>query len=854
MRLKSLVITNLILLQIVVVRGSELLKTKYFSLKLDKGCVVEMKSNLDGKDYSSKEQSSPLLQVRLFSDPANGIKNYSPTGMKWLVPAKLLQLDFADIAVTVVVKVSVKPSHIKFETVKVTPAKKVELVLWGPFQVTINRTVGETVGVVYDKKYAIGIQGLNVKTLGGYPESANSLDTTRICGVEDKNEYDNIYEKVIQGHRMWGNTAWRTQNGAVLQAFTRDRTKQRYMDMWGVKGLTRDIIKDGGVIGSKIALFGCPRGMILKSIGDIEIAEGLPHPMLDGKWIKLNPDGISTNLAVPFSVHNIDDYIAWAKMCPTVKTIYFSTPGPISDWGHFQHFRKWAFPNGVEDYQKTVDKIKNAGFKLGTHTLSNFITFSDSYVTKVDPRLKIIGHFELAENITSDASEIKIKDPSKDLFSQRRDWSGKKWKNVILLDKEFIAYDHIDGKGPYKLIACVRGYFGTKRAVHKKGIKSGQLYTEPGYKITHGDGAVNMEVAENLAKYTNKYGVEMISLDGLEGNWSEGHGEYSRTRFAKRWFDSLTPELQNRCIISASNAGHFLWHYISRFEWGDESLAIRCGNTKYRNMNQSFYERNFLPKFMGGYKITPTTTLDDVEWFCASAAGYNAGYALEVVNPKEMIKNPENKLICEAMYQWELARKAKAFPQVLKKYLQHPFAEFHLEALGNGKWKLYPRPDYHNRKKLGKPIIIPVEKPLDSKTIARFAPPIEKLPYVKGTTEGWGNMSQNIVDGDIRTTSKWGGAYPQTATIVLDNVIYITKLLIITNYTNPKSIYQYIVQVSKDGKNWETVSDMSKNMKPVTKDGDEIVFDKPLKVKYIKINMLHHNLNNRVEIIEVEWF
>jgi hypothetical protein len=756
--------------------------------------------------------------------------------------------------VKVDVKITVKPSHIKFQTVKVTPAKKVELVLWGPYPVTINRTVGETVGVVYDKKYAIGIQALNVKTLGGYPESANSMDMTRICGIEDKNEYDNIYEKVIQGHRMWGNTAWRTKFGAVLQAFTRDRSKQRYMDMWGAKHIARDIIKDGGVIGSKIALFGCPRDKVLATLGKIEVVEGLPHPVLDGKWMKTNQDGISTYLAVPFSIGNVDDYIAWAKTCPTVKTIYFCTPGPISDWGHFEHFRKWAFPKGVEDYQKAVDKIKAAGLKVGTHTLSNFITFSDPYVTKVDPRLKVIGHFELDEDISPDATEIKIKNPSKDLFSQRKDWSGNKWKNVVLMDKEFIGYDRIDGKGPYKLVGCVRGYFSTKKAAHKKGLKSGQLYTEPGYKITHGDGTVNMEMANNLAKYANKYGVEMIALDGLEGNWSEGHGEYSRTRFADKWFKTLTPELQNRCIISASNAGHFLWHYISRFEWGDESLAIRCGNTKYRNMNQSFYERNFLPKFMGGYKISPTTTLDDVEWFCASAAGYNAGYSLEVVNPKAMIKNPENKAICEAMYQWEQARRANAFPQVLKKYLQHPFAEFHLEALGNGKWKLYPRPDYYNRKKLGKPIVIPVTKPLDAKTIARFAPPIEKLLAVKGTTQGWGNMPQNIVDGDLRTSSKWGGAYPQTATIDLDKEKKLNGLQIIANYSNPKSIYQYIVKVSKDNKNWTTVADMSKNTKTVTKEGDKITFKAPVTARYIKIEMLHHNLNNRVELIEVKWF
>jgi len=95
--------------------------------------------------------------------------------------------------------------------------------------------------------------------------------------------------------------------------------------------------------------------------------------------------------------------------------------------------------------------------------------------------------------------------------------------------------------------------------------------------------------------------------------------------------------------------------------------------------------------------------LDDVEWFCAIAAGFNAGYSIMVQNPKGMLKCPQNKVITKAMSEWEKARKADVFPKELKKYLQHPFAEFHLEAIGNGKWKLYPRPNFfphscHNSK------------------------------------------------------------------------------------------------------------------------------------------------------------
>ena len=43
---------------------------------------------------------------------------------------------------------------------------------------------------------------------------------------------------------------------------------------------------DGGVAGSKIALFGCPAKEALSTIGKIEIAEKLPHPILDGVWGK----------------------------------------------------------------------------------------------------------------------------------------------------------------------------------------------------------------------------------------------------------------------------------------------------------------------------------------------------------------------------------------------------------------------------------------------------------------------------------------------------------------------------------------------------------------------------------------
>jgi hypothetical protein len=207
----------------VAVRGEDAdvsLKTKWLTIKLANGNIASLVDNASGKDYLAKGVPAPLLQVRLAKD--GGIdKNYAPTGMKWLKPGKLLQLDYGNIGVKETVKITSKKSHIRFEVVKSQPKGAVDLVLWGPYPVTINRTVGETVGVVYNKKFALGIQGLNIKTLGGYPRDRKFQDKLVVSSPKDKNVYDEFCENAVvrDKQRMWGTTAWRTDYGAVLQAF-----------------------------------------------------------------------------------------------------------------------------------------------------------------------------------------------------------------------------------------------------------------------------------------------------------------------------------------------------------------------------------------------------------------------------------------------------------------------------------------------------------------------------------------------------------------------------------------------------------------------------------------------------------
>ena len=52
---------------------------------------------------------------------------------------------------------------------------------------------------------------------------------------------------------------------------------------------------------------------------------------------------------------------------------------------------------------------------------------------------------------------------------------------------------------------------------------------------------------------------------------------------------------------------------------------------EYRINNQAFCERNYIPKTLGWYLLTPTTCVSDMEWTLARAAGFDAGLAFDAV-------------------------------------------------------------------------------------------------------------------------------------------------------------------------------------------------------------------------------
>ncbi|MHC1765786.1 MAG: hypothetical protein AB9869_16055 [Verrucomicrobiia bacterium] len=646
------------------------------------GALAAVRGKNDARNYVAQGQPAPLLSLRI------GGQLHSPDRAAWDRGAQRLTLHYAtgESEIRAIVSATTRPTHIVFEVIEVLPADGVELVLWGPYPTTIGDIIGEVVGVVRDPDFAIGIQALNAKTLGGYPAHESDMDAGYTA--DDPGQYPDLPPELNKEQLFRGDTARKTAFGSVLQAYCRNRDRERITANWGHEKFVVPPYNDGGVKGSRIALFACPAARALETIGAIELAEGLPHPMLDGVWAKAATNATCSYLIVDFSESTIDRAI---EMTRRAGLNYLYHGSPFETWGHFK-LKPSLFPNGWDGLRACVEKARKAGVRIGFHTLSNFITPNDPYVSpKPDPRLACIGASVLAEEIDAAQKEIPVASP--DFFKKRTDM------NTVVIGQELIRYGSVSEEAPWRLLGCERGAWGTEATAHENGARVGKLM-DHGYKVFLTDADLTVEVARKIARLCNYSGTLQISLDGLEGAWSTGMGQYGRTLLTHAWFNALKPELQGQ-INDASNPGHFNWHIYTRMNWGEPWYAgFRESQTLYRFKNQLHYDRNLMPRMLGWFALRPDTSIEDAEWLLARAAGFEAGFALatSLASTAQLEADPNSAdaarqfgatpAILAAIREWETARLSGAFPARAKARLRDNTREFHLEPAGPGRWNL----------------------------------------------------------------------------------------------------------------------------------------------------------------------
>ncbi len=643
------------------------------------GSLVSITPKGMERNLVAQGQAAPVMQLR------SGGKWLQPESAYWAASAGQLTLQFSNATVTVLV--TTKPTHLDLELSRIEAKQPVEIALWGPYPVAIGETIGEIVGVVRNRDDAVGIQALNAKTLGGYPTVENDIESE--FGADDTSYFPELPAELKKGQGFRGDVARPTAFGSVLQAYCRNRDHERVIANWGHEHYHVQSFADGGVVGSRIALFVCPEPKALETLGAIELSEGLPHPMLDGEWGKTARSATASYLIVDFGENNIDRAIEMTRRAG-LRYLYHSSP--FESWGHFK-LKPSLFPNGWNGFRTCVDKARKAGIRIGFHTLSNFITPSDDYVTpKPNRGLAVIGAASLGKNVDATTRDLPVSDAQ--LFTD------KATLRTVRIGDELVRFSSVATNGAPALLGCERGAWGTTATVHTTGDPV-RLLLDHEYNVFLGDAELSQEIARNIANFCNQTGARQLSFDGLEGNWASGYGQYGRTLFTKAWYDALNEEARGQVINDASNPGHFNWHIYTRMNWGEPWYAgFRESQTLYRFKNQVLFQRNYMPHMLGWFALRPNTSLEDAEWLLARAAGFDAGFALatSLASTAQLEADPSSAdtarqfgattAILASIAEWETARMADAFPTEIKAKLRDNQREFHLQAVGKGTWDL----------------------------------------------------------------------------------------------------------------------------------------------------------------------
>ncbi len=349
---------------------------------------------------------------------------------------------------------------------------------------------------------------------------------------------------------------------------------------------------------------------------------------------------------------------------------------PFATWGHFELIPA-LFPNGREGMKACVEKARERNIRMGVHTLTNFITTNDPFVSPLPhPGLATYAATVITSDLGKSDTEIPIKDSS---FYHRITTL-----QTVRIGDELIRFSGISTDSPIRLLNCKRGAFETTPVAHDKGAVIARLIDHP-YKTFYPNMDLQNEMIDNLVDFFNETGVSHMDFDGHEGAYSTGYGDASKDYFALRFLEGV----DHMVVNGTSQSSHFYWHLNTYMNWGEPWYGgMRESQNEIRFNNQATLERNYQPNMLGWFWYQSGTTLEEMEWMLARAAGWNAGYAL-VVNPGAIGKNPHTGQVIEAIRTWEEAKQRKLFNEEQKTLLKageydfslHKFSEneFHLQ-------------------------------------------------------------------------------------------------------------------------------------------------------------------------------
>ncbi|MEZ5012519.1 MAG: hypothetical protein R2744_13495 [Bacteroidales bacterium] len=156
-------------------------------------------------------------------------------------------------------------------------------------------------------------------------------------------------------------------------------------------------------------------------------------------------------------------------------------------------------------------------------------------------------------------------------------------------------------------------------------------------------------------------------------------GNYGEILFAASWYNSLDESVKEHFIADASRATTLIsWHIYSRMNWGEPWYAGFERQTEYRMKNQAYFRRNLMPGMLGWFRMTPSTSVEDISGCWPGPAAFNAGYRF-VVDYASLEKNGLSDYILQPAGRMGRGKDFRIFPEDQRKRMEDLDNEFHLE-------------------------------------------------------------------------------------------------------------------------------------------------------------------------------
>ncbi|MDP4251984.1 MAG: hypothetical protein Q8918_17930 [Bacteroidota bacterium] len=676
-----------------------LFNTKYLTIGVsNSGYIVSLKDKQTKKEYCPPGDSSALIS--LYKD-----KNYIlPVSARFNRVNHQISLHYSNGSVATISAMQ-KPGYFAFKLISLVPRNGVDNIVWGPYKTSISQNLGEIISVVRNDEFSLGIMALDNATSSGPPSEGDlpqsyylihappgvklppnlhegqifntggdSLGTSDVAFYSQPEEYYRF---------MTGNGAMLRPYGSDIVLHARDRRIPQVIDFRPFRmspGRHQYVTPiDVDFIGSRIAFFGCPEPATLDVIEKIELGEGLPHPTIEGKWIK-RPTAAKPFIAW-FGAH--DSLVAYAGQLG-FKAVQDEALGeyyynPANRWDN----KKVNFSNGSMSIKEYTAITNKAGIAYGLHTLCEFIQPYSSDVTPVpNDSLCKVGSTVISAGISAYDSVITIADPT--FFRESGGWEDTR-TNVLQLGKELISYEGVSATKPYTLIHPLRGWDKTRVSAHRENDTIYKLMPNA-YHGFAPDIYLQDKYAIAYASLLNDGAMDYIDFDGLESCWYQGQGQYSIRRFYDTLFRHLNHYIRNTgsCVFEGN------WHYQSSLDVGGNLFNPVSNefNIEGKDVREMDFD-NLLHVSFGLVYFSPRWNSATAENLEARAIGWDGQYMLGL-SQRDVEKCGEKSGIFKAIRTWENAREANVFSKKQKKALQVLANRFHLEQTAPKKWKLYP--------------------------------------------------------------------------------------------------------------------------------------------------------------------